>query len=406
MENQVAKSRRTRWPIRLVLIILAMILAIIVYIAAFAWLPAAVTYQITEQYNFSGPEGARVALGVLLPVDRPYQAVDDLGISWDGWQDHASREHVDVVTFMGEIDPGTEKTATLSYRVTLNQGPSRWPAPSVEADLLPQPNIESDDLSIRANAETLAPKKSREDALRIHRFVAGVLSLSSGPRDCTEPPSAATALSSGRGGCGEDANLMVALSRAADIPARVIQGVAFPSLSLGLPQSSQTRTAAYPGIVHTWVEFSTQGNWSMADPAWALPGRTLFGSSDAAHLSYGEIATTQQTLAAVRGWFAVVGHEISAMTMPPKFVASADLEGVNITPVVTVQKGWDIRWLYLLGGLLLVVLAFILLDGLLVRRRPLIKAEAEVKGEENQEQDEVSPDRADRSDNGPAVVET
>ncbi|MFN2225449.1 MAG: transglutaminase-like domain-containing protein [Anaerolineae bacterium] len=327
-------------------------------VLSFFVLPATVRYRVTERYLLdAGRPEVPVRLGVLVPKTGPYQSVSRVGITWDGFASQEPRDEVDLVRLDGVTPEGGRLLATLEYDVTLWQGPARWQAPVEAWQLAPQDEIESDNPLLAGQAARLTGAPSREGAYAIYRFTAGHLDWPSGSRP-GDDQSAVAAYQSGVGACGESANLMTALCRAADIPARSITGLALPPTP---PLLSRKATWSHPAGSHAWVEVYTGQAWELADPSWAsrLPfDRLWFGRNDGMHLSYGERAAHARLLREVQDWAEAGSELVAAMSAPLRFVASAQVEGVTVEPSVTVRKGWDGRWMTMLGWLAGSVLVF------------------------------------------------
>jgi transglutaminase-like putative cysteine protease len=356
MKRRATRARLLRLAVYLVLMAGGVILAFFV-------LPATVRYRLTERYLLdAGRPEVPVHLGVIVPKTGPYQSVSRVGITWDGFASQEPRDEVDLVRLDGVTPEDGRLLATIEYNVTLWQGPARWQAPVEAADLAPQDEIESDHPLLAAQAVQLAGAPTRESAYAIYRFTAGHLDWPTGSRT-GGTPSALAAYQSRVGVCGEFANLMTALCRAADIPARSIVGLAFPPTP---PLLSNTATWSHPAGSHAWVEVYTGDEWEMADPSWAsrLPfDRLWFGRNDGMHLSYGESAAHARLLREVQDWAEAGSELVAAMSAPLRFVASAQVEGVNVEPSVTVYKGWDGRWMAMLGWLVGSILVFSWIEG-------------------------------------------
>lgn len=351
MHHSPPKPRTRLW--RFILCLFGALLGGAAFLAGFLWAPASVHYQITERYAFTASEDAQVALAVLLPRSGPYQEVSPPQVTWEGSRQQQAEAGVDVLRLHGSIGADGSAEAAIAYSVRLRQGPARWSGPVEDGDLLPEAEIEADDPAIRSLARELAGGSTPEDALRIHRFVAGYLSWPTGPRFGSDQ-SALQALETGIGGCGEFANLTVALCRAAGIPARSVGGLAFLESAFLPPYfPARTRTWLHPAGAHAWVECYAGGQWRMADPSWASYGLPTFGRSDGNHLSYGQAGEERAAYERAAAWACALGHPAAGMSAPLKFASGASAEGVRVTPVVSVRKGWDGRWLNgLLGALL------------------------------------------------------
>ena len=314
---------------------------------AMAYLPANVHYRITETYQFSSPVETDVTLKVLVPRDGPYQTVSLHDPVWSGAFEVQETESIDVVALRGTLAPGTHE-ASVSYSARIRQGRARWDG-SVEPDhLAPHPRIESDHPDIIAKASELGEGTTRRDAYGIFTFVAGHLTHPSGDR-VNVRFTALDALRSGEGVCEDHSQLLVALLRARGIPARMVSGLAFQGSLLTLPFGRGTaRQWNHPGVAHAWVELFTGKQWEMAEPTWVtseLVGSYYFGRSSGEHLSYGDDILRGALYEQIRDQVAEEGHIVGAMSAPLKFVAAATAEGVSFTPMASVAKGWDGRWL-------------------------------------------------------------
>ena len=331
--------------------LLYILLMLAVLGAAWYLVPARVQYHLMEQYSFSAPgEETRVYLAAILPKDGPYQQVRNVQVSWEGEQEIIPHPAVDVHELTGTIPAGETRTAIISYDVALRQGAARWEAPVLEFQSLPQVGIQSKAAPIVAEAERIAEGESRADAYAIFAFTASHLSYPEGTRTGGNQ-SALTVYNSREGGCGEFANLAVALMRAAGIPSQVVSGLALPAYP---PFWSATREWGHPGGAHAWTEVHTEAGWELADPSWAarMPGilkRLWFGRNDGSHLSYGENWEYVRLYDELTTRAEQEGALIGAMSAPMHFVAAAGTEEVRVTPSVTLRKGWDGRWALTVG---------------------------------------------------------
>ncbi len=332
---------------RLVVAVLILILAGVVWLGV----PASVHYHIEEVYSFAAKkQPAKVRLAVMLPRSGPYQTVRGVTASWDGTQAPETRGAVEVLKLEGRVEAGQNKQATVAYDVVLPRGRARWEEPVEETDLRPQKDIESDAPAIAAQAARIASGQSREDAYRIYEFTSAHLSFFWGTRSGTnENQSALRAYQTRVGVCSEFANLMVALCRAAKIPARSISGLDLPSR---WPGWSANRVWGHPGVSHAWTEVHTPAGWEMADPtgAWLMPIKSLwFGRNNGRHLSYGEDSRQDKVFEEMLAWAATGGRGSGAMSAPMKFASGADSGEVTVTPQVTVTVTQNARWYYLAG---------------------------------------------------------
>lgn len=349
--------------------ILCGVVLVIITIGSYLLLPAKVHYHVKENYLFTVKEDeATIYLGVLIPTSGPYQEVKNIQISWDGLLERKNNQAVEVIKLTGTLAKGSDQEAIISYDVILPQGRISWVAPIKDIQLMPQPGIESDHPSLKQAASNLTTGSSREDAYRIYKFTSEHMTYTESARDFVSS-SALSAYMTGTGMCSEFARLMIALNRAAGIPAQLITGIFMPDL--GFYGSSQTQSWEHPGESHAWVEFFTDGSWTIADPTLGSSylQRLHFGRDFGHYLSYGEYQQEGKTYAGIRKWAASKGDIIAEMHAGLKFIASADTKGISLGVVSSVKKGWDGRWA---NALLALTITTIILC--LLRTRYIIRA--------------------------------
>ncbi|MFC1922951.1 transglutaminase family protein [Chloroflexota bacterium] len=334
-------------------LILCLTLLVVVTYGSFLLLPAQLHYHIEEKYLFSIEEGnAAVNLGILIPKSGPYQEVKNIKISWDGFQERENRPYVELIKLSGVLSDGEDQEAIVSYDVILPKGKVTWEAPVEEFQYLPQHGIESDHPRIKEQASQITTGSALEDVYRIFNYTSNYLIYSLGERNCTSS-SALSAFMTQTGVCIEFARLMVAFSRASEIPAQMVSGIALPDLVIF--GTSQTRNWEHPGESHAWVEFNTEGAWTMADPTVGsgFLKRLHFGRNDGHYLSYGEFEQEGKAYVEMQRWVTNQGNIIGSEHGSFKFVASADSNQVSITPSLYIRKGWDGCWANTLVSLIL-----------------------------------------------------
>jgi len=347
---------------RMLRVVIFMALITLVPIGTFFLLPAKVQYQVTEKYTFSTEQtGQKVKLAVMLPKDNAYQDIENIEIEWDGDIARENYEEIEVVRFESEIDE--HKEAILEYDVILTQGKISWEANVRDQDTRPQKDIESNDVLLVTQAEEICGHQSENVAYETFKFTAGYLSWPEGTR-LGDSQSALTAYESQIGVCGEFANLMTALNRACDNPTRSISGLSMPMFLP--PMLTQESAWMHPGGAHAWVEVFTQKHWTIADPSWAsnVPfDRLWFGRSQGQYLSYGETSLHEQIYAEMLAWGGENGTIIGAMSAPVKFVAASEAQdNTSITPIVSVKKVSDARWITAEGLYVVILIAFIVVE--------------------------------------------
>ena len=337
-------------------LILCAITLVAVTFGSFFLLPVHLHYHVEERYLLSTSEDdATVYLGVLIPQSGPYQEIKNINISWEGIQERESKQSVEVIKLAGKLPAGGNQEAIISYDVVLPQGSVSWEAPIEDFQLMPQPGIESDHASLKAGVSRIINDSSQNDAYRIYKFTSEHLTYSEDARDCISS-SALSAYRTQTGVCSEFARLMVALNRAADIPAQMISGIVLPDLVFF--GSSQTRAWEHAGESHAWVEIFTEGAWTIADPTVGSDYllRLYFGRTDGHYLSYGELIQEGKEYAEVQKWATSQGVVIAKKHAGLKFIATADTDKVSFTPTSYVKKGWDGRWAVALISLALTTL--------------------------------------------------
>ena len=343
---------------RMLRVVIFMALITLVPIGTFFLLPAKVQYQVTEKYTFSTEQtGQKIKLAVMLPKDNAYQDIENIEIKWDGDIERENYEEVQVVRLESEIDE--YKEAILEYDVVLMQGKISWEANVRDQDTLPQKDIETNAALLVTQAEEICGDQYENVAYETFKFTAGYLSWPEGTR-IGDSQSALTAYESQIGVCGDFANLMTALNRACNNPTRSISGLSMPMFMP--PMLTQESTWMHPGGAHAWVEVYDLDHWTIADPSWATNApfdRLWFGRSQGQYLSYGETGLHEQIYAEMLAWGAENGKIIGAMSASVKFVASSEAQdNTTITPIVSVKKVSDARWIIAVGLYVVIIIAF------------------------------------------------
>jgi len=330
---------------------------LIVFISLF-WMPADLNYEITERYTFTPDEAGEVTLIVLLPTNGDYQEVFEPEVTWPGSWGSQPEGRLNQLNFSHDFESEEQFTAEITYRVHLWQGVARWHGQPVSPeDFAPTELILSDHPEIIAQAEQLEVSGNEvRTAQRIFRFTSQHLRWPQGDRLDIDLD-ALTALQSGVGGCSEHAALMVALSRAVNIPAKMVNGLALPETIPGIPQKE---TWNHPAGAHAWVEIFVDHTWQFADPSWAKPFfvRNLFGWTDGKHLVYDEMCVESEVYQALVSEAEENGTWIAAMSAPLRFVAWSDIsvDGMVLIPEVTLLKVWDTRYLFMFSTILILVI--------------------------------------------------
>ena len=316
-----------------------------VVIGTFFWFPANVHYHVTERYIFSGVDkGASVYLGVMIPKSGPYQQVENVQISWDGFRQEETFDFMDAVKLSGMKRGAEDQVATIEYEVTLPQGYVSWSAPVEGFQHLPQAGIESDCECIKEKAASIISKEQSDgNPYKIYSFTTDYLTYSRENEDCTGL-SAMSALKIGSCVCSGYARLMTALCRASDIPSQMVLGLVYPDPMF---RSSITSFPKNPYEAHAWVEYYSEGSWKMADPTWGTKRLNLmqFNRNDSRHLVYGELEHVLSVDAELETWALSQAEFILGSDHCFRYIAVSDSKQVSFLPEVSIQREWDGRWL-------------------------------------------------------------
>jgi len=336
-------------------IIFCLVVIVAAILAGYFLIPSNVHYHISEQYQFfTQDKETSVYLGVMVPKSGPYQIVENVEIAWSG--EYVIEEHafIDVFKLTGEIKNSEIYEAMITYDVTLPQAEVSWLGSVDEADIRSQKGIECDNQIIMAQASKITDGFSENDAFRIFEYTSDHLSYSAIDKNLTSS-SALQAYQLGNCACAGFTRLMVALCRAAGIPAKFVVGSVLPQLELY--GSTQRFVSGYPGEAHAWVEYFSEGQWSLADPTQGSGQPNTFKRNDGRHLLYGEYGQLWEAYQDMYAWAANHGQiiEIKEDSFKSVFAAAPD---AFVSSVIIVRKGWDGRWLnaLLVWGLTTVVL--------------------------------------------------
>lgn len=324
--------------------------------AAYLWLPANVKYHIVEKHTISIPEDrARVNIGFILPKSGSYQTVNNPRIEWGGEQEWISYAHLDAGKLWAELEENHPQQMIIEYDVTLQQGITAWKSPVDQKFTLPQTGIESDHNAIINRAQGLL-----NDPYRIYQFTSRHLVFTE--EDCGETnTSALEAYRLATGSCLGYSRLMVALCRAAGIPARMIIGTVLPDDYYPM---SHRGTADSPGIGHAWIEYYAQGNWHTADPSWGQGYLDFleYNHSDGLHLSYGEYDDFHKVREGLFHWATRQSFiNLDELT----YIIASSKDSISVNTEIAINKKWDGRWINTL-------LVFAIVTFLLCKFRDLI----------------------------------
>ncbi len=335
------KVARTTLCVGRVAICLGLMVTAVVF--AFFFFPANLYYHVTEVFSFtSADEETSVFLGVLVPQSGPYQWVGNLNILWEGAQQTEMHDHVNALKLSTDMSADEYSEAIIEYDVKLRQGKISWESALKAFHLLPQSGIESDHYLIRDQAADLRSAASSNDVYRIYSFTSEHLSYSQMQEDCISS-SALKSYEIGSCVCAGYARLMVALSRASNIPAQMVIGFLYPDPFV---KRGQKGTLENPGLAHAWVEYNTFGKWQMADPTMGsgIWKRMYFGRNDGRHIVYGEIEQLSQIVEDQKYWARKSANFPLGDQDCFRYTATSNSDGISISPLAQIKKGWDGRW--------------------------------------------------------------
>lgn len=287
------------------------------------------TFGVVETYRITSSDGTKSFLKVDLPLSNGYQKVTAITVvnadshtitTYDGYQ-----------TVTAEIiGDDTETIVTVSYEVTLFHGIEGWEGDTVDEDLLPREFIDSDHQDILdATKPLIVEDDTFQTARNISDFVSRNMTFHDSEKQNQNTRSASEVLAKMEGVCGDYANLMTAMLKAAGIPARSVSGLVFHDLNAPADWSS-------PAGSHAWVEFHVFGTWYFADPTW---GSEYFSNTSGYHLSYGSHPVSLDSQAVEASWDNIIqaGYTIlGASTAPLKFVAWSEDQYATIVPRVEI----------------------------------------------------------------------
>ncbi len=291
------------------------------------------TFQVTETYNLTSSTGTTSYLQIDLPIGYGYQKVSDIRTTAESY-DITQEDGYQVFNTQLQGD-GSQKTVELKYTVTLLSGEKTWDETAVKQEyLLPGEYTDSDSQDIMdATVPLVIQNDDYRTAKNIFDFVSKTIRFDREPKINVEKQNASDTLFVKKGVCGDYATLMVAMLRAAGIPARDISGLVYNDLR----ETGDWSHSAASGS-HAWVEFYADNEWHFADPTW---GNGYFDNADGYHLSYGTEISDIRSMAYLdmiddiedKG-YSIIG----AMTAPIKFAAWSEDANAVVVPMVEVVE--------------------------------------------------------------------
>lgn len=191
----------------------------------------------------------------------PYQDVRSMAISPSGYEilwDEYDNQYAEFWVY--DIQPGESVPITLEFEVAVHGllfDLSECTGPMIEGFTGAERYLETDAREIRS----LAGKLSRNSATvcerqrKIYEHVIDTMTYT----QVTEENGALHALQEGKGDCTDYADLMIALSRAAGMPASFVEGITYSTD--GYFESDS--------IKHDWLEvYLPNAGWAPMDPTW------------------------------------------------------------------------------------------------------------------------------------------
>ena len=228
-----------------------------------------VNVQVTNQ-GTTPSRNIRMEIPMLAEMDSPYQALLDESFSHQP-AELSGREMGGriMVLEIPSLNPGVSEMITLDYTLAARHpeaGISLAPE-GLSQYLAPSPKVESDhpEIMALANRIILNSRSDHEKAMDIYSYVIGHMNYNLDASSRNQ--GALSALKSSQGVCEEYASLFVALSRAAGIPARVVNGYADPRGTGEIWNLSPDQSLPLGNYRHAWVEFYVEDKgWQPADP--------------------------------------------------------------------------------------------------------------------------------------------
>jgi len=133
------------------------------------------------------------------------------------------------------------------------------------------------------------------------------------------------------------------LSRASNIPTQMVIGFLYPDPFV---KRGQNGTLENPGQAHAWVEYNSFGKWQLADPTLGsgIWKRIYFGRNDGRHIVYGEIEQLSQIVEDQKYWARKSANFPLGDQDCFRYTASSNSDGISLSPLAQIKKGWDGRW--------------------------------------------------------------
>ncbi|MDX9864373.1 MAG: transglutaminase-like domain-containing protein [Anaerolineaceae bacterium] len=190
-----------------------------------------------------------------------------------------------------DMQPGDSVPVTIEYEVTVNAldyNLSTCSGETLQSFTNAEQYLEVDNSEISTTADILT-RDAATDCAAVHNIYTYVIDSMEYAGYMPGDMGALSAHQTGSGDCTEYADLMIALTRAAGIPARFVEGVAYSWD--GYYDESQTK--------HDWLEVYLPGSgWVPMDPTWGEnDADTYFAGVSADHI----IVTKGRNLSTLNG---------------------------------------------------------------------------------------------------------
>lgn len=184
-----------------------------------------------------------------------------------------SFENRRAIFSIDNLAPGEKSDIIISYQLDVNQSINSS-SDKLSEYLLPAEKIESTHPEIMTLAKNLTIDKGNdyEKAQAIYEFVRDYIKYNGNSPNKNK--GALSALKTAEGVCEEYSSLFVALSRAANIPARQINGFADPNATGEVWDVSIGEVISLSGYRHSWAEFYDGDRWVVVDPTFDAHNKT------------------------------------------------------------------------------------------------------------------------------------
>jgi len=331
-KNFFSRRKARRWSARIIVGILALGFILI----SLYWIPANLSYRVTEVITISAAESTDLNIVVFLPATGAYQTLTEPEVVWPGnWQEEMS-DRMNLLRLESVVQPDEVLTAVVTYRVDLTMGEALWTGePVLSETLLPGQGVPSNSTEVIARAEALTVENDPlATAQRIYDAVADQQDLTAS---------------------ADRAILLAALNRAAAIPTRVVAGWLLPD---SVPLF--TRSLTSEDGLRNWNETFLKETWQMEDASCCrrFPKRQLLGWTDGRHLVLDETADLDGVIQSLMEEAGQGSWQIVSLSSPAYAAWSQDsATPLKITSEMKVQKTWDGRWVMAIA---VVVILFVL----------------------------------------------